>query len=235
MGARFIERVLFIPVVFFCVPTCIAFAEGPDRFYEDSAAVHLSAIGMADPVSVAFSREQLIMPGILSVVLLLTAGFLIIRSWTEKGYWFELIAGFTAAGLGCYLGLGAQSLYISGGELSFFGNGYENPLWVGGVCGGVFGMLSGIWYAQFLRRLLSNGHEAGGVIGKGVLAGILLGVLCSTAVHVNLMAAYHNMHFGPLFIGGAFGFGAGIFDGLVFSVIFLVAHKTGLIRIEEAV
>lgn len=143
---------------------------------------------------IAFHPAQLIVPGIFCAVLLLFAGYLLVRDWSG-GCLFELTAGLLAAGLGCYLGLGAQLLYVSGGELPMFGNGYENPMWVGGVCGGVFGFIAGVWYAQFLRRLLSNGCQAGGLIGKGVLAGIVLGVLCSTVVHVNLMAAYKNMHF----------------------------------------
>lgn len=198
---------------------------------------HLLTIRTNNPhiyIPIDFNYKQLIIPSILSFVLLFSGLFIIIRGWTEKGYIFEIIAGIAAAGLGCYLGLGAQILYTSGTEIPLFGNDYENPLWVGGVCGGIFGLLTGICFGRFLRKLLYGGHEAGGIVGKSILIGILLGVLCSTIVHINLMIAYRNIHFGPLLIGVCFGIGGGTVAGLIISVIFIVSHKIGLIKVKES-
>jgi hypothetical protein len=182
-----------------------------------------------------FRVSQLIIPSILIVIFTALGFIMIYRGRTGKGWIFELLTGIVSAGLGCYLGLGSQILYTSGFGIPFFGNGYENPMWVGGVIGGVFGLLTGVWFAQHLRGRLNAGQSKRRIVGKGILVGIGLGVLCSTAVHILLMIAYRNLHFGPMLIGMCFGIGAGIVAGLVISVVFILANKWKLIKMEEKV
>ena len=102
-------------------------------------------------MTIVFSPDQLILPGAIGLVLLIFSILFIVRTWTQKGWILELLAGIVSTGVGCYLGMGAQILYTSGGEIPLFGNGYENPMWVGGVIGGVFGFLAGVWFIQYLR------------------------------------------------------------------------------------
>jgi hypothetical protein len=186
-------------------------------------------------IAMPFRITQLIIPSILFVVSVPLGFMMIYRSWTGKGWILELLTGIVSAGLGCYLGLGAQMLYISGFEIPLFGNGYENPMWFGGVIGGVFGLLTGLWFAQHLRSRLNEGQSRGRIVGKGILVGISLGVICSTAVHILLIIAYHNLDIRPLLIGGIFGIGAGIATGLTISVVFILANKWGLIKTKEKI
>lgn len=204
---------------------------------EGVSKVHLQKIRKNNPgiyIPTDFNPEQLIWPGIVALALAAVAIFLIFYLWTEKGWVLELIAGLISTGVGAFFGRGAQELYTSGGEIPLFGNGYENPMWVGGVAGGVFGLLAGVWFAQHLRQLLSGGHEGGELVGRGVFAGIVLGILCSMVVHVLLMTAYRNLNFWPMVIGLGFGIAGGIAAGLVISVVFIASNKIGLIKIKEA-
>ena len=206
---------------------------------EQAYKVYIPQIRKNNPgieISMNFRPEQLVTPTVLFFVFLMSAVYAARQNWNSKGWVFELITGIVSAGLGCYLGLGAQVLYIfTDGWFQFFGNGYENPMWVGGVIGGVFGLLTGLWFAQHLRSRLNAGQSKGRIVGKGILVGIGLGVLCSTAVHILLMVAYHNLDLRPLLIGAAFGIGGGIATGLVISVVFILSNKWGLIKIEEKV
>lgn len=179
-----------------------------------------------------FQTVQLVMPAIFFVLFVITGILLIIHYRKQKGWIFEILYGLLSAWVGCFLGSGAQILYEDG-ELFSFGNGYENPMWVGGVAGGVFGLLVGLWFAQFLRGLRAKGSRAGGIIGKGILTGIGLGMLCSTAVHIILVIAYRGTNLTPMLIGLCFGALAGFVAGLVLSVVFVLINRTALSRVKE--
>jgi hypothetical protein len=204
---------------------------------EQAYKVYIPQIRKNNPgveISMNFRPEQLIAPAVFFFVFLMSAIYAVCRVWKSKGWIFELLVGLVSAGLGCYLGLGAQFLYdFPDVDLRFFDNGYENPMWVGGVIGGVFGLLTGVWFAQHLRSRLNAGQSKGRIVGKGILVGIGLGVLCSTAVHILLMIAYHNLDLRPMLIGMCFGVGAGIVAGLIISVVFILSLKMGLIKIKE--
>ena len=206
---------------------------------EQAYKVYIPQIRKNNPgieISMGFRPEQLIAPAVFFIVFLVSGIYVICQSWNSKGWIFEFLVGLVSAGLGCYLGLGAQILYVfTDGWLQFFGNGYENPMWVGGVIGGVFGLLTGVWFAQHLRGRLNAGQSRGRIVGKGILVGIGLGVLCSTAVHILLMIAYHNLDLRPMLIGMCFGVGAGIVAGLIISVVFILSNKWGLIKTEEKI
>ena len=187
-------------------------------------------------IAIAFRTEQLIRPTIVFAAFIMATLFLICRDWKARGWIFELLTGILSAAVGCFLGLGSQILYVyTDSFIEFFGNGYENPPWVGGTIGGVLGLLVGVWFAQHLRGRLNGGQSRGRIVGKGILVGIGLGVLCSTAVHILLMVAYHNLDFRPLLIGAVFGIGGGIATGLVISVAFILANKWGLIKTKEKI
>jgi hypothetical protein len=182
-----------------------------------------------------FRREQLVIPSILFSVLLLVAIVIVARHYISKGWIYEIMIGLVSAGVGSYFGMGAQLLYSSHEELIFFGNGIENPLWVGGVVGGIFGFFAGVWFVQYLRRGFNAGQTMGILVGKGFVAGIVLGILCSTIVHVILMVAYRNGNPLPMLIGGGFGIVTGLATGLVGSVAFVLIHRMGLIKKVESV
>jgi len=196
---------------------------------EEAYRVHLPQIRKNNPrieIAVAFRLTQLIAPAVVFVVFIIVALVFICRSWNTRGWIFESIAAVVAAGVGCFLGLGAQILYVyTDSFIEFFGNGYENPPWVGGVIGGVLCLLAGIWFAQYLRLALNEGCQRGRIVGRGVCVGIVLGILCSSTVHVLLMVAYRNPHLAPIFIGAIFGFVGGIITGLVVSVAFILTHR----------
>jgi hypothetical protein len=166
---------------------------------------------------------------------LLVAIVIVARHYISKGWIYEIMIGLVSAGVGSYFGMGAQLLYSSHEELIFFGNGIENPLWVGGVVGGIFGFFAGVWFVQYLRRGFNAGQTMGILVGKGFVAGIVLGILCSTIVHVILMVAYRNGNPLPMLIGGGFGIVTGLATGLVGSVAFVLIHRMGLIKKVESV
>ena len=105
-----------------------------------------------------------------------------------KRYWvFILILSLISAGVGWFWGTGAQELYKSGGDLTFFGNGVENPGWLGGLLGTIFGFIAGVFYAIRLINFVHDGNHGGYVLGKVVLWGVLAGLICSSIVHIFLM------------------------------------------------
>jgi len=184
-------------------------------------------------VMISFRNIQLAVPSIVFATLLIIGLIIIYRRWDRSVWVSELLMGLVSAGVGCYLGIGSQFLYISGSELSFFGNGYENPMWVGGVIGGVFGFLTGVWFMQFLKGLLNKGKTKFRIVGWGILCGLVLGVLCSTIVHLILMVTYRNSQFNPMLIGLMFGIVGGLITGFFISVIFIAVYKMGFIKIKE--
>jgi hypothetical protein len=182
-----------------------------------------------------FRMIQLLVPSILFAILIIAGVLFVIRNWKQKGRVFEIISGLLSAGVGWLFGGLAQVLYSSDGDFTFYGNGYENPLWVGGIAGGVLGLLAGVWFAQFLRGLFARGRSGWAILGKGILAGIGLGLICSTAVHAVLMIAYRNMDLRPMLIGAGFGFGTGLLAGLVLAGCFVVGYKNGFIKGKEKI
>lgn len=171
----------------------------------------------------------LVLPGVVGLILSFAGVMMIGRGWAGRGWVFELLGGVVAASAGGMLGVMAQVLYRSGQEIPLFGNGYENPGWLGGVIGGVSGFLAGIWFAQYLRKECFTDYDNAGVIRTGVG----LGMLCSTVVHLLLMIAYQNVTFWPMLIGLIFGTIGGMITGLVIAAAFLLGCKFGFIKDHE--
>ena len=139
-----------------------------------------------------------------------------------KKYWvFIVLLSLVSTGVGWFWGSGAQILYISGGEIPLFGNGIENPNWLGGLLGVILGLIVGILYAFRLVTHVEDGYG----LGKAVTSGILAGVICSSLVHIGLMIFYINSHLGPLFIGALFGIFSGAVLGLVGGGIFIACYN----------
>lgn len=179
-----------------------------------------------------FNPNLLIIPAIL-LLLCMAAGIYFINRQRQKVLLAEQLAGFAAAAVGAFFGLLTYPLYRSKGELTFYGNGVENPYWVGPVAGGTLGLLAGIWFLRHLRKLHATGCTPTAILGRGVAVGIGLGVLCSTMVHILLMTAYLNLNFWPMLIGAGFGLAAGLAAGLVISTGFILSCKLGLIKAGE--
>lgn len=184
-------------------------------------------------IYVSFRMNQLIWPGIFLAVLVIAGVPVVVRCWRHKGWGAEVFIGLLSAGVGCFLGLGSQFLY--GSERIFVKDGNENPMWVGAITGGVFGLLAGVWFAQYLRGLSMKGYSQGRLVGRGALVGIVPGILCSTAVHAVLMTAYRSTDFIPMLVGAGFGIGAGFTAGLVLAGCFAVGCKMSWIKVEEKV
>ena len=148
-----------------------------------------------------------------------------------KRYWvFILVLGLVSAGVGWFWGSGAQVLYTSGGELTFFGNDVENPGWLGGLLGSIFGVIVGVFYAIRLINVVHDGNHDRYLLGKAVLWGVPAGLICSSLVHIFLMLFYKNPHLAPIGIGALFGIFSGAVLGLVAGSIFIACynrrHKT---------
>ena len=180
-----------------------------------------------------FNPQQLILPAIVLILFVVFAIIMIYRKKEHKGWIFEILAGLISAGIGVFGGMGAQILYTSGGEIPLFGNGVDNPEWVGGIAGGILGFLAGVWFVKYIRELLAGGYGANWIIGKGTEVGIVPGIICSTMVHVVLMTAYRNGTFWPMLIGAGFGVGSGPCAGLLISGVFVLFHQTGIIKLKE--
>lgn len=176
-------------------------------------------------IAVPYHRRQLIPSAVFFGVVCVLAAVYLCRSRTEKGIVLELVMGLAAAGAGCYLGMGAQILYVSGTGLFLFENGNEAPYWVGGGAGAVFGFLAGVWFAQFVKRIRLTTRHRGEIVCRGTLAGIVLGIVCSTLVHGDLMLAYRNGTLAPMLIGAVFGLLTGLGLGPAFSLIFVLTCK----------
>jgi len=185
-------------------------------------------------ILLSFHPRQLVAPVIINVLLLVVILYSLFRHWT-KGWILEILFGLSAAGIGVYFGMGAQILYTTGTEITFFGNGVENPQWLGGVFGGIFGFLTGIWFAQYLRKQMKQDTEAARIFGKGTMFGTVLGVLCSTIAHILLMIAYRNLNFWPMLIGAGFGTVSGLVVGAVLTTVFLISKKPGQNKPSESV
>lgn len=184
---------------------------------------------MTEQTTVHYDPTQLILPFIACVIIIMATVYSLFHKWT-KGWIFEILFGLPAAGIGVYFGVGAQILYTTGTEIPFFGNGVENPQWLGGVFGGVFGFLTGIWFAQYLRKKMNQDPTGTRIFGKGTVSGIILGVLCSTIIHILLMIAYRNVNFWPMLIGAGFGAVSGLVMGAVLTAVFLISKKSGRSR-----
>ena len=82
---------------------------------EQAYKVYIPQIRKNNPgikIAMAFRPTQLIAPAIVFAVFIILALVFICRSRSPKGWLFELVAGILAAVIGCYLGLGAQFLYV---------------------------------------------------------------------------------------------------------------------------
>lgn len=181
----------------------------------------------------ALNPNQLVFPAIIFVVMVTACVFCIRNQWRNKGWAIELIAALAAGAAGVYFGERAQELYRSEVVFPLFGNGVENPLWIGSAAGGVLAVLAGIWFAKYLRELHAGGYNTWDLFRRGAATGIGLGVLCSTLVHILLMTAYRNLNLWPTFIGAGFGLAAGLAAGFVISIIFIILCRLGLIKAGE--
>lgn len=184
---------------------------------------------MTTLAEIPFEIQQLVIPFIFAIILTGPIVCLFYRHWIKSGWILELLYGLLASVVGTYFGIGSQIFYTSGIEIPLFGNGVENPAWLGGVFGGVFGFLAGVGFAQYLRSLAGRGYEGGEFVHKVVLGGITAGLLSASAVHALLMVAYRNMNFYPMLIGWGFGLVTGIVTGLVLCIIFILGRKFGFI------
>jgi hypothetical protein len=162
-------------------------------------------------IAVDFRSEQLRNPAILSIVVILIASICIYLNRVYTKLTNVLIMGFISALAGWFFGALAQMLYIVG-ELHFYGNGYENPSWLGYSAGAIFGFIIGVCFTQQIARLLDKPSGADHLIRKGILLGIVSGLICSILVHAVLMLAYKNSQLDPIIIGSVIGVavGAGI-------------------------
>jgi hypothetical protein len=139
-----------------------------------------------------------------------------------KKYWvFILILSLISAGVGWFWGSGAQILFASNTELPLFGNGIENPYWLGGLLGIIFGFTVGVLYAFRLIGLVEGGYG----LGKAITSGVLAGLICSSLVHIFLMLFYKNSHLAPIGIGALFGIFSGAALGLVAGGIFVAYYN----------
>ena len=109
-----------------------------------------------------------------------------------------------------------------------FGNGVENPSWLGGVLGIVFGFIIGLFYSLKLINFIHIYKRGGFFLGKVVLYGILAGLVCSSLVHITLMLFYRNAHLAPIGIGALFGIFSGAVLGAVAGSIFTACYKRKL-------
>ena len=143
-----------------------------------------------------------------------------------KRYWvFALVLSVVSGGVGWFWGTGAQILYTSGGDLTFYGNGVENPEWLGGLLGGIFGFIAGVFYTLRLVSFVHDGRHGGYVLCRLVLWGALAGLVCSSLVHIFLMLFYRNSHPAPIGIGALFGIFSGAVLGLVAGGIFVACYN----------
>ena len=138
---------------------------------------------------------------------------------------FTLILSVVSAGVGWFWGTGAQILYTSGGDFTFYGNGVENPEWLGGLLGGIFGFIVGLFYTLRLVSFVHDGRHGGYVLGRLVLWGVVAGLVCSSLVHIFLMLFYRNFLPAPIGIGALFGIFSGAVLGLVAGGIFVACYN----------
>jgi len=143
-----------------------------------------------------------------------------------KRHWiFALVLGVVSAGVGWFWGSGAQILYTSNTDLPMFGNGVENPEWLGGLLGAVFGFAAGVFYTAKLASMLHDVKRGGRIFVKVISWGVLVGLACSSLVHAAMMLFYRNLHFGPMAIGAFFGIFSGAILGPVASGIFVACYS----------
>ena len=143
-----------------------------------------------------------------------------------KKYWvFILILSLVSAGVGWFWGTGAQELYKSNVDFEMFSNGVENPGWLGGLLGTIFGVMVGVCYAIRLINFVHDGNHGGYVLGKLVLWGVLASLICSSLVHIFLMLFYKNSNLAPIGIGALFGIFSGAVLGLVAGGIFVACYN----------
>ena len=138
---------------------------------------------------------------------------------------FTLILSVVSAGVGWFWGTGAQILYTSGGDLTFYGNGVENPEWLGGLLGCISGFIVGVFYTLRLVSFVHDGRHGGYVLGRLVLWGVVAGLVCSSLVHIFLMLFYRNFLPAPIGIGALFGIFSGAVLGLVAGGIFVACYN----------
>lgn len=177
-------------------------------------------------IPLPFRSEQLFLPSIITIVIFII-GVVLFYINRVNAYWkFEAITGLASAGTGGILGLLAQMLYSEyAGELPLFGNGCENPEWLGGLLGCVIGFLVGVLYAQNLRGLYEIDKSFKYKTFISALTGIAFGLICSGLVHILLMLSYSNWRLEPITIGLIFGIAAGAILGICIYEIYAGTHK----------
>jgi hypothetical protein len=152
-----------------------------------------------------------------------------------KRHWiFILVLSLVSAGVGCFWGTGAQSLY-EGNEVLSFANGVENPDWLGGLLGAVFGLIVGLFYAIRLIKYVYYSDHDRYFLGKVVLWGILAGLICSSLVHVFLMIFYRNAHLAPIGIGALFGMFSGAVLASLAGIFFIASYYRKNKQVEEKI
>jgi len=122
------------------------------------------------------------------------------------------------------LGSGAVGYSLGGpAELLY---SWENVTYIGAKVGLVSGLVVGALYS--LAMLRSCQRRPIGLVRRGMLYGIAAGVVCSTIVHLSIMATRGDDSLISMMVGNAIAVVAGLVLGALGGVYLRYRHRPGL-------
>lgn len=165
----------------------------------------LPALAAEQKGKIVFS-DPMAVPAILMSACVLVSLIVLIRYAAFKSLPVALLVGLLSAATGAGFGDFSEEAYLS-----------EGP--TGLIAGGIFGLLAGVCFAVLMTAALEKLRRLKSVSGFSTAAGMATGIVCSTLVHLALMAVNRETNGFGILIGVPFGIMAGALLGAVSGAV----------------